>query len=55
MENLEKQERLDYLLSKRDYLESTGRLLTLKQSREIVQLRAELVNNKSENGTTHKY
>ena len=39
-----KQERLDYLLSKREHLESTGRLITYKQAQEIAKLRAEIGN-----------
>lgn len=34
--------RLEYLLDKREFLEGTGRLLTLKQSKEIVTLRSEI-------------
>ena len=44
----EKQQRLEYLLAKRDALEKTGRMISLKQSKEIASLRAELETNKTE-------
>ena len=40
-----KRQRLEWLLAKRDALEETGRYISRTQQKEIIKLRAELIND----------